>query len=123
MATPNLSSLLIGSSKVGEMKDWYRSAFDAKENDMGAFTFGSIQYFIEEHSEVSGPATDPARYVINFDVEDCRALERTLNDMGARWVRQVEQVPFGLIGTVADPDGNYLNIIQWGAMPDADHGD
>ena len=27
-------------------------------------------------------------------------------------------MPFGLIGTVADPDGNYVQIIQWGAEPD-----
>ena len=122
MTPPSLGSLLIGSSNVEEMKAWYRRAFDAQENDMGAFTFGAVQYFIEEHSEVSGPATDPARYVINFDVEDCRALEAQLNGAGARWVRPVEQMPFGLIGTVADPDGNYLNIIQWGASPDAGHG-
>jgi predicted enzyme related to lactoylglutathione lyase len=122
MTAPNLGSLLIGSSNVDAMKDWYRQAFGPEENAMGAFVFGSFQYFIEEHSDVSGPATDPARYVINFDVEDCRALEAHLNGLGVRWVRPVEQMPFGLIGTVADPDGNYLNLVQWGATPDAGHG-
>lgn len=37
------------------------------------------------------------------------------------WLRAVEQMPFGLIGTVADPDGNDVQVIQWGATPDEGH--
>ena len=40
---------------------------------------------------------------INLDVDDCRSLEAHLEDMGLTWVRKVEQMPFGLVGTV---DGN-----------------
>ncbi|WP_055478524.1 VOC family protein [Sphaerimonospora mesophila] len=115
----NLGSLLIGSSAVETMKEWYRAAFDVKENEMGAFTFGSTQLFIEEHSEVSGPTKEPARVILNLDVADCRAIEAHLRTLGVTWVREVEQMPFGLIGTVADPDGNYVQIIQWGAEPES----
>jgi uncharacterized glyoxalase superfamily protein PhnB len=101
------------------MKEWYRKAFGAEENSMGALEFGGVQFFIEEHSEISGPTKEPARVIINLDVEDCRALEAHLKTQGVRWVREVEQMPFGLIGTVADPDGNYVQIIQWGAAPEA----
>ena len=31
-------------------------------------------------------------------------------------------MPFGLIGTVADPDGNMVQIIEWGATPYEGHG-
>jgi len=86
---------------------------------MGAFEFGPVQFFIETHSEVEGPAKDPARVIINLNVDDARALEAHLKELGATWVRPVEQEPFGLIGTVADPDGNYVQIIQWGATPEA----
>ncbi len=119
MATSTIGSLLVGSSNVAAMKDWYRSAFGVAENDMGAFALGPVQLFIEEHSEVSGPAKEPARIVINLDVDDCRGLEAHLAGQGVTWVREVEQMPFGLIGTVADPDGNYVQIIQWGASPEA----
>lgn len=114
-----LGSLLIGSSNVEQMKNWYRTAFDVKENDGGAFELGSVQVFIEEHSEVSGPAQEPTRIILNFDVADCRAVEARLKEQGVHWVRDVEQMPFGLIGTVADPDGNYLQIIQWGGTASA----
>jgi predicted enzyme related to lactoylglutathione lyase len=114
-----IGSLLIGSSNVDAMKEWYRSAFGVKENAMGAFEIGAVQLFIETHSEVSGPTKEPARVIINLDVDDCRAVEATLTANNVRWVRPVEQAPFGLIGTVADPDGNYVQIIQWGANPEA----
>jgi predicted enzyme related to lactoylglutathione lyase len=119
MAAPPIGSLLVGSSQVDEMKTWYRRAFDPVENEMGAFEFGPVQLFIEEHSEVKGPAKEPARILINLNVTDCRGLEAHLRDLGVKWIREVEQMPFGLIGTVADPDGNYVQIIEWGATPEA----
>ena len=117
--TPPIGSLLIGSSNVEAMKAWYERAFSVSANDMGAYAFGPIGLFIEEHSEVSGPTREPARVIINLDVEDCRSLESHLEGLGVTWVRKVEQMPFGLIGTVADPDGNYIQIIQWGAAPES----
>ena len=119
MATPPIGSLLMGSSQVDDMKTWYKRAFDASENDMGAFEFGDVQLFVEEHSDVSGPTKEPARVIVNLSVDDCRKMEAHLKDMGVKWVRPVEQMPFGLIGTVADPDGNYVQIIEWGAAPEA----
>jgi len=119
MGAPPIGSLLLGSSNVEEMREWYQKAFDVKQNDMGAFEFGPVQYYIEEHSEVSGPAQEPARIIINLDVDDCRAIEAHLKEQGVKWIRPVEQEDFGLIGTVADPDGNYVQIIQWGATPEA----
>jgi predicted enzyme related to lactoylglutathione lyase len=116
---PQIGSLLIGSSRVEEMKAWYRRAFDVKENDMGAFAFGSVQVFIEEHSEIQGPTKEPARCIINLDVDDCRSYASHMRELGAKFVRDLDQTPFGLIATVADPDGNYLQIIEWGATPEA----
>lgn len=119
MSAPSIGSLLLASSRVDEMKTWYRRAFGVEENDMGAFEFGGVQLFIEPHSEVSGPVLEPARSIINLDVEDAEGLAEHLRQLDTKYVREVEQESFGLIGTVADPDGNYLQIIQWGATPEA----
>ena len=85
----------------------------------GRLRLRPVQLFIEEHSEVSGPTQEPARVILNLDVEDCRALEAHLEQVGATWVRPVAAESFGLIGTLADPDGNYVQIIQWGASPES----
>ncbi|MDE0493214.1 MAG: hypothetical protein F4Z31_22510 [Gemmatimonadetes bacterium] len=122
MSAPNLGSILVGSSQVDAMKDWYRACFGPDENEMGAFVFGGVQLFIEEHSEVSGANENGHRIILNLDVSGCRDLEAHLNEQGVTWVREVEQMPFGLIGTVADPDGNMLQVIEWGATPDEGHG-
>ena len=122
MSAPNLGSILVGSSQVDAMKDWYRACFGPDENEMGAFVFGGVQLFIEEHSEVSGSNENGHRIILNLDVSGCRDLEAHLNSHGVTWVREVEQMPFGLIGTVADPDGNMLQVIEWGATPDEGHG-
>jgi len=119
MAAPSIGSLLLGSSRPDEMKIWYRRAFGVQENDMGAFELGGVQLFIEPHSEVSGPTLEPARSIINLDVEDAEALAEHLRQLDTKFVRDVEQESFGLIGTVTDPDGNYVQIIQWGATPEA----
>lgn len=119
MAAPPIASLLVGSSQADAVKTWYKRAFDVGENDMGAFEFGDVQLFVEEHSDVSGPTKEPARVIINLSVDDCRKIEAHLKDMGVTWVRPVEQMPFGLIGTVADPDGNYVQVIEWGASPES----
>jgi predicted enzyme related to lactoylglutathione lyase len=119
MSAPPIGSLLLGSSQPAAMKDWYRNAFGVSENEMGAFDFGGVQLYIEEHSEVSGPTKEPARMIINLNVDDCRAIESQLKAQNVSWLREVEQMPFGLIGTVVDPDGNYVQIIQWGANPES----
>jgi predicted enzyme related to lactoylglutathione lyase len=119
VTTPNLGSILLGSSQVDTMKTWYRRAFDVQENSMGAFEFGPVQLFIETHSEVNGPSKEPARCIINLDVDDARSLTNHVKDLGADVVRKLSQEPFGLIATVADPDGNYVQLIEWGATPQA----
>ncbi|MEX0665112.1 MAG: VOC family protein [Acidimicrobiia bacterium] len=119
MGAPPVGSLLIGSSRVEHMKSWYRRAFDLTENELGAFEFGPVQLFIETHSEVDGNVKEPARVIINLDVDDCRGLAAQLKELGTTFVRQVEQEPFGLIATIADPDGNYIQLIEWGASPQA----
>ena len=121
MPTPTIGSLLLGSVQPTETKQWYVRAFGAAENAMGALEFGDVQLFIEAHSEITERAKEPARCIINLTVSDCRALEGHLKDIEATFVRAVEQMTFGLIGTVADPDGNYVQIIEWGATPDAGH--
>jgi hypothetical protein len=118
MSTPNIGSILMGTSQLEEMKSWYRRCFEPVESPMGSFVFGTCQLFIEEHSEVSGPNTDAARVIMNLDVEDCRGLEAHLKAQGVEWEREVEVMPFGLIGTVKDPDGNLVQIIEWVAAPE-----
>jgi predicted enzyme related to lactoylglutathione lyase len=108
----NLGSIVIGSERADELKEWYRKTFNATEDDDGAFVFGAVRVFVFPHSDVHGQAAEPARILLNFYADDVRALEQELKDKGVRFVRPVTEEPFGLLGTIADPDGNYLQIFQ-----------
>jgi hypothetical protein len=107
-----MGSLLVGSSNPSAMKAWYRDVLGGVENEMGAIQFGGVALFIEEHSEIDGQAKEPARLILDFDVADAQAWVEHLESKDVTWVRKVEEsLPH--IGTVEDPDGNYVQVIQW----------
>jgi hypothetical protein len=62
-------------------------------------------------SHVGAAAAEPIRAILNFVVDDVKAVEARLVAMDAIWVRELERTPSGMIGTVLDVDGNYVQII------------
>ena len=112
-----LDGIVISSARAEELKDWYRKTFDVTENENGAFVFGSVRLFVFPHDAVRGAAQEPARILLGFSVDDAKAVESDLKAKGVRFIRDVEEEPFGLIGTIVDLDGNYLQIIQPASVP------
>ena len=65
------------------------------------------------HSQVAGPALDPARYLLNLGVDDIEAVARRIAAAGGMFVRQpVKERWGGWIATMVDPDGNYVQLMQ-----------
>jgi predicted enzyme related to lactoylglutathione lyase len=80
----------------------------------GAFHAGGAALFIDGHSEIHGPAKEPARVLINFFVGDLAAEKARLEAAGVAFIRQPEREEWGgLITTFLDPDGNYLQLIEF----------
>src|SRR5437868_6642573 len=55
---------------------------------------------------------EPARIILNFHVADIRTAEARLVSLEAVWVRELERTRWGIIGTVLDLDGNYVQIVE-----------
>jgi predicted enzyme related to lactoylglutathione lyase len=108
--------LVISTERPEELRAWYGAAFGGEMDHDGAsarpLAFGGVQLIFLPHSDVTGPAREPKRILINFRVDDAREHATRLERLGATWIRPVEPEPFGLLGTVADPDGNYVQIAQ-----------
>jgi Glyoxalase-like domain len=108
--------LVISSERPQELRAWYAAAFDGEMDLDGEsprpLALGGVQLFFLPHPDVVGPAREPKRILINFRVNDAREHAARLVGLGATWIRPVEPQPFGLLGTVADPDGNYVQIAQ-----------
>ena len=75
---------------------------------------GGMRLTLGVHTAVEpGPARDPLRIMINFDVSDIHAAEARLCQRGVTFLRSASQEPWGgWIATFSDPDGNVLQLLQ-----------
>lgn len=75
---------------------------------------GGAVLIIDGHSEITGPATEPARYLVNFMVDDLAGEQARMEAAGARFIRTAGREEWGgLISTFVDPDGNYAQLIEF----------
>jgi len=80
----------------------------------GAFVAGGGHLLIDGRSEIKGPAKEPARVLINFFVDDLAAEQQRLEEQGVRFIRTAGREYWGgVISTFLDPDGNYLQLIEF----------
>ena len=115
-----IGGVVIHSENPKALRDWYAEAFGATSEEQGeigdtgfAIQAGADQYLLFfTHDEISGTAKEPARLIVNMQVDDADAAAVRLDSLGAQWVRPFEDGGPGRIGTVADPDGNYVQLLQ-----------
>jgi hypothetical protein len=93
--------VVLGSRSPAALAAWYRWAFGP---DVGVI--------VEARREVAPTALEPHRFIVNVLVDDAAAVEDRLVAGGVVWVRELEPSPCGPIGTVVDPDGNYVQFIE-----------
>jgi predicted enzyme related to lactoylglutathione lyase len=99
------------SSDPDRAAAWYRAALGLSRGDRLLIAGGVELHFTAGTAEAPR-AIEPARIVLNFHVEDARAAEARLVALGAVWVRELERTRWGIIGTVLDLDGNYVQIVE-----------
>ena len=73
-----------------------------------------------KRSDVADANTEPGRTIINVHVEDAREAATRLNDAGVTWLTELERRPGGLFATLVDPDGSYVQIIEFNREEDRD---
>lgn len=75
------------------------------------FDFGHSRLTIATHDGVTGAATDPARVMVNLQTVDIEAaVSKCDSDRVIRWPERESWG--GLVATVTDPDGNYVQFLQ-----------
>jgi SAM-dependent methyltransferase/predicted enzyme related to lactoylglutathione lyase len=116
MASPTLGSILLASTNPDRLRAWYAAALapekDTVENGYGVLKFGGFHVLIDSRTDIGEANPEPGRLILNFDVDDARATAARLDDIGAKWLAELEDRDGSLFGTVIDPDGNYVQIIQ-----------
>jgi predicted enzyme related to lactoylglutathione lyase len=116
MAKPSLDSMLLASTDPDRLHAWYAAAFepaeDSKMDQYHVLKFGTFYVLIDSRDDVGDRNPEPTRIILNFDVEDARAVVARLDELGTTWLAELEDREGSLFATAVDPDGNYVQIVQ-----------
>lgn len=78
-----------------------------------ALAAGTAMLTFDNHSEVSGRAKEPARWLLNLGIDDLARETARLKDAGVPCIRdQGAEEWGGTISTFVDPDGNYFQLMM-----------
>jgi catechol 2,3-dioxygenase-like lactoylglutathione lyase family enzyme len=113
MTTLKPGSILLGTTQPAELRDWYRRALAPEHKGEGPIDLGGFLLVIELRDGIDANNNEPGRMILNFHVDDFDAVEAQLRAAGVDWLFPVADRLSGRFGTFADPDGNYLQIIQF----------
>jgi catechol 2,3-dioxygenase-like lactoylglutathione lyase family enzyme len=111
--TSSIQSILLASADPDRLRRWYVDAFGVQPDVDGHLNLGSVAVIVDRRDDVDPTTAEPGRVILNHHVQDIHAAAKHLDEMGAPWVSTVEYRDAGLwFGTVEDPDGNYVQLIQ-----------
>lgn len=116
MASPSLTSILLSSTEPERLHEWYRTAFppetDNEQQQYRILGYGGVYILIDTRDDVGPKAAEPGRILLNFEVDDARAVAERVEQSGSSWLAPLEDRDGSLFATAIDPDGNYVQIIQ-----------
>ncbi len=114
------TSLIVNvtSDQTEAMTAFYRDVVELAPNPnigAGAFEISpGATFIIDGHSEIKGKAKEPARVLIDFFVDDLAAEQARLKSKGVKFLREAGREEWGgVISTFQDPDGNYVQLIEY----------
>ena len=111
---PAIGSFLLASADPGRLRGWYERAFGVTADTDGFLRFGEVGLLVDGRDDVVAKAVEPARVIVNLHVDDAEATARHLDAVGVTWLAPLEyrEQAGAWFGTVLDPDGNYVQIIE-----------
>jgi predicted enzyme related to lactoylglutathione lyase len=113
----NLNSIMIGTKRLKELSAFYEKVLGKppemtdEENGFAGWQAGSAYFSLLDHSEMTGPAKEPGRVLLNFETSQVREEFERIKAFGAGVVREPYEMGGGWIATLADPDGNYFQLV------------
>lgn len=72
---------------------------------------GNCALSIGEHSEVKGQAKEPSRIILNLETKQVQEEFERLRNLNVTVIKAPYEMGGGWIATLADPDGNYIQLM------------
>jgi predicted enzyme related to lactoylglutathione lyase len=113
-----LNSVLIGSDDAPRLAEYYTKLLGKPAWDDGGYVswmIGDGGLTVGPHSEVSGKNPQPGRLIVNIETPDVKGDFERFKAAGAIVVTEpydFEGAPGTWIATLADPDGNYFQLVS-----------
>ena len=113
----NLNSIMVGTKQLKALTSFYEKVIGRPpdmtdtENGFAGWQVGSAYFSVLDHSEMGGKTKDPGRLMFNFETDQVKAEFERLKAMGAVVIREPSAMGDGLLATLADPDGNYFQLV------------
>ena len=113
----NLNSVMIGTKRPQELAAFYEKVIgkpaDMVEREQGFYGWqvGTTFLGILDHSDMGGSTKDPGRIMLNFETAQVKEEFERIKVLGAVVIAAPYQIGEGWITTLADPDGNYFQLM------------
>ena len=114
-----LNSILLFSEAPKKLVVFYRQILAREpkwqEGEFSGFEIGGCALVIGPHSEVHGQNKNPERIMLNFETNDVKGEFERIKRLGVKVIAEpyhMEGDQDHLIATLADPDGNYFQLVS-----------
>jgi predicted enzyme related to lactoylglutathione lyase len=113
----NLGSVMIASKQTQALASFYEKVFgkspDMADSASGFFGWkvGNGYFGVLEHSEMGGSTKDPGRVMLNFETPQVQEEFERIKVLGGKVIQAPYKMDQGWIATLADPDGNYFQLM------------
>lgn len=114
----NLNSVMIGTLQPGVLAAFYEKVLEKpadmvdQDNNFWGWQVGAAYLSILNHSEMGGNTKDPGRLMFNFETPQVKEEYERIIALGAREIKAPYEIGGGWVATLADPDGNYFQLIS-----------
>jgi len=108
---------MIGTKQLKALASFYEKVLgkpaDMIDNENGFYGWqvGSSYFSLLDHSEMMGKTKDPGRVMLNFETSQVKEEFERIKKLGGVVIRAPYEMGGGWIATLADPDGNYFQLI------------
>lgn len=114
----NLNSVMIGTKQPKVLAVFYEKVlgqpagmFDEEFGFYG-WQVGAAYLSILDHSEMGGQTKDPGRVMLNFETPQVKEEFERIKALGGEVIKEPYEMEGGWIATLADPDGNYFQLVS-----------
>ena len=114
----NLNSVMIGTKQPKALASFYEKVIGKpadmvdSENGFYGWQVGSAFLSVLEHSEMAGNTKDPGRVMFNFETSQVEEEFERIKALGGVVIKAPYEIGEGWIATLADPDGNYFQLVS-----------